>query len=419
MPLSVVQTQGQGKEGKLHILIIAAERFLTTDRPLGGIFEHDQAHALKRAGFQIGVIAPKPRPLRLLKERLSGWPQGIEILEDNGIRVFRYQGWGWAPGRTPRLSSQFYLMVGKRLFKQYIAEQGMPDIIHAHNVLYAGTLALSIKMAYHVPFVVTEHSSVYLSEDIQEWQLPIIRSVLENADARIVVSQHLGKALEKWVGTAACPWTLIPNILGSQFEDQVVQEEQGAEGNDCFRFLNIASMVAVKNHKSLLEAFSNKFRGAGSFQLRIGGNGPLCEELKELAKNLGIADQVIFLGAIARKQVLAEMQACNVFVLPSYHETFGVALIEALACGKPVIATACGGPEEIIHNGNGILVPPGDTETLANVMDEIVRRMDCYNSVAIRKDSVSRFGEKKVVTQLTNVYQQVIDRNKWDKLSDD
>ncbi len=391
----------------MHVLIIPSERYVTQEEPFGGIFQYHQAHALKRAGLQVGVIAPAPRSLRLLKKGITKWTTGIEFEDDQGIPVYRYQGWDWITGKLPYLTPKFRLQIGRRLFRKYIAEHGMPDIVHAHNAIYAGIIAAWIKKN-NTPYVITEHSSSYARKKIRQWQLPLVREALKNAAVRVVVSTSLGKTLETQFGQTARPWEWIPNILDKTFETTLFPDNKKTCTDRTFRFLNIAGLVETKNHANLLRAFADKFRGKNNVQLRIGGSGPLRCELEALAKSLGIAHQAIFLGPLGREQVYNEMQACSVFVLSSDYETFGVVLIEALACGKPVIATACGGPECIVHSENGMLIPSRDVAALGNAMEEIQQKMDSYDSTLIRYDCIDRFGENAVVEKLRTSYARIL-----------
>lgn len=399
----------------MHVLIIPFARYAIPfaqcagdENSLEGIFEYYQAHALQRAGLQVGVVAPTPRSLRSWKRGIIDWAGGIEFEEDKGIPTYRYQGWDWVTGRIPYLTTWFRLEIGKSLFKRYIAVHGMPDVIHAHNAIYAGAVAATLRKEYCVPYVITEHSTAYARGKIRGWQIPVVRNALRNAALRIVVSASLGKSLEAQFGAVARPWEWIPNILDKTFEQVVLPGERGPYTDETLRFLNIANLVETKNHAGLLKAFAHKFRGENDVQLRIGGEGRLRCELEILAKDLGIAGQVVFLGLLGREQVRSEMQACHVFVLSSDYETFGVVLIEALACGKPVVATASGGPECIVHPGNGVLVPPRDVTALGNAMVEVLRGMDSYDSAIIRQDCIARFGENAVVEKLRNAYTRVL-----------
>lgn len=392
----------------MHILIIPSERYVTPEEPLAGIFQHQQAHALNRTGLEVGLVAPMPRSLCLLRLRITGWPRGIEFRNDEGIPTYRYQGWRWIPGRVPYLSSSFYILLGQKLFEKYAAMHGLPDIIHAHNVLYGGVIANAIKARYGVPFVLTEHSSAYLSGRVRKWQVPMVKEVLKNADARLVVSPYLGHALEKRFGQITQPWHWVPNVLDATFEEQNPLEGFGQEEKDQIRILTIGSLIPIKNHEGLLKAFAKVFKGRNKIQLRVGGSGPLGRKLENLANRLQIRSQVIFLGALNREQVLNEMHHCDIFVLPSHHETFGAVLIEALACGKPVIATDSGGPRSIVHDGNGLLVASDDDVALANAMQRMLQDIDRYDPKSIHEDCVNRFGTRIILNRLIDIYSRIL-----------
>jgi len=392
----------------MHVLIIPSERYVPPEEPLAGIFQRDQARALKRAGLKIGIIAPTPRSLRLLRTRFRGWPRGIEIVEDEGIPVYRCQTWQWIPGRVPYLGMQLILSIGKRLFALYVRDHGWPDLIHAHNTLYAGVLATCLKQNHGIPFVLTEHSSAYLSKKIRKWQRPLVSDVLKQAAARIVVSKYLGKVLEQSFPPVASPWEWVPNILDPLFEYQFALEEEISNSRTSFCFLTIGSLVWIKGHEILLKAFAWAFKDKQHVYLRIGGDGPLRKNLEKLCQQLGIKNQVKFLGQLTREQVLAEIRRCDAFVLPSLHETFGVVLIEALACGKPVIATMCGGPEEIVNPTNGLLVPPGDEVALGRAMLQMLDSIGSYDRMLIRQQCLKLYGEAAVVGQLRKIYERVL-----------
>jgi glycosyltransferase involved in cell wall biosynthesis len=102
------------------------------------------------------------------------------------------------------------------------------------------------------------------------------------------------------------------------------------------------------------------------------------------------------------------MQACDVFVLPSLVETFGVVVIEAMACGKPVIATTCGGPENFLLSEHGILVPPGDPEALASAMSLILSKLADYNPSSIRRYALTNFGSETFAENIIGIYEKIL-----------
>ena len=130
--------------------------------------------------------------------------------------------------------------------------------------------------------------------------------------------------------------------------------------------------------------------------------------LEALAERLGISEQVSWLGMVNPAVAPGLYRNCDAFILTSRAETFGVVYVEALACGKPVIATRCGGPEAFVHEGNGLLVPIGDVPAIASAMVKMARSFDHYRAEDIRSDFMKRFSRPAVVRQLLALYRNVL-----------
>ena len=131
--------------------------------------------------------------------------------------------------------------------------------------------------------------------------------------------------------------------------------------------------IAAHNEKKgidvLLRAFARVVEKESDLTLTLVGDGPLRAHHEALAQDLGLNGRVSFLGWQNRAQVGDLLRRCDVFVLPSRSEPFGIVIIEAMACGKPVVASAVGGIPEIIHQGeNGILVEPEDPAALGDAI---------------------------------------------------
>ena len=104
------------------------------------------------------------------------------------------------------------------------------------------------------------------------------------------------------------------------------------------------------------------------------------------------------------------MSKCDAFVLASKYETFGVVYIEALASGKPVIGTYNGGAEDIINDSNGLLVKVDDINDLGNAMKKIIKNINIYNSEEIRNDCIEKYSKKKIIKDIINEYNNVLER---------
>jgi glycosyltransferase involved in cell wall biosynthesis len=110
---------------------------------------------------------------------------------------------------------------------------------------------------------------------------------------------------------------------------------------------------------------------------------------------------------LTRQGVRQHIQDSDIFVLPSLAETFGVVVGEAMACGKPVLATRCGGPEFILTDETGVLVPVGDPVALADAMEKFINRKVSFNPSIIRSSVLARFGEESFLRNLSGIYDQV------------
>jgi glycosyltransferase involved in cell wall biosynthesis len=136
--------------------------------------------------------------------------------------------------------------------------------------------------------------------------------------------------------------------------------------------------IAAHNEKKgidvLLHAFAQLLPLNSSIQLYLVGDGPLRQQHEELAKALGLQDRVIFLGERGRSEVVNLLHGCELLVLPSRSEPFGIVITEAMACRKPVVASMVGGIPEIIENGkSGILVEPDNPDSLCKAICSILK----------------------------------------------
>jgi glycosyltransferase involved in cell wall biosynthesis len=155
--------------------------------------------------------------------------------------------------------------------------------------------------------------------------------------------------------------------------------------------------IAAHNEKKavdvLLKAFARLTGGPRDLRLLLVGDGPLRLQLEALAQSLSLDDRVTFLGSRERAEVARLLQDCTVFVLPSRSEPFGIVVAEALACRKPVVASAVGGIPEIIESGRtGVLVEPDDPDALAGALARVL------GSEALR-ESIAEAGHQRVRDQ--------------------
>jgi glycosyltransferase involved in cell wall biosynthesis len=130
-------------------------------------------------------------------------------------------------------------------------------------------------------------------------------------------------------------------------------------------------------------------------------------ECEELAIQLGISEKTRFRGALDPSLLQNEIAACDVFVIPSRSETFGIVAAEALSVGRPVVATRCGGPEDIVTKETGLLVANDDVEGLSAGIAEVCRNLTRYDAERLSEYAQAKFGFDAVVSQLTAIYERI------------
>jgi len=375
---------------------------MTKNTPLGGIFQWHQAKALANNGFQVGIInVAEIGPKMLFQKNIYN---KFEMLDN--IPIFRNYKVSLIPPRYKSIKQNIddNYKILKKLLDIYIKKYGKPDIVHAHNFHYAGILAQKIKENYKIPYLVTEHSTSYARGLIKDELLPFIVNSLINASVVTAVSKPFTKVLQQKLHQKNI------YVLANIVENSFFQLDKNIKYKK-FTFINVASLDDKKNHKLLLNSFAVSFKNK-NVNLNIAGEGTLLEELKELSIMLKIDKQVKFLGRLSQKDVKIEMSKSHAFVLSSNYETFGVVLIEAMACGIPVIATKCGGPEDIVNQSNGILVEKDNKAALSDAMIKMKKNIQEYDQTIIIDDTKDRFGENAFVTNVKRYYLDILGKEK-------
>jgi glycosyltransferase involved in cell wall biosynthesis len=295
--------------------------------------------------------------------------------------------------------------MGYALYEQYVKEHGHPDVIHVHSMLNAGLVAQYINARHRIPFIITEHSSAFARKSLTAGQLLLCRGIANRAVRRFAVSFPFCHLLAEVLGDNGMKWEEMPNIVSEEF--LTLPFAPSTDDTGIFKFVTVCLLTQKKGTHILLQAFAQVFRNDPFVTLDIGGDGPERSKLESLAHALGIRNQVRFVGMLSRSQVMDTMAGADAFVLASFYETFGVVFVEALALGKPVIATRCGGPESIVRSEDGLLVPANDVEALGEAMKQMRSKSGSYQRDVIRANCADRYGQASIIKRLSKVYEDV------------
>ncbi|MBE6055088.1 MAG: glycosyltransferase family 4 protein [Clostridium sartagoforme] len=377
----------------MNILIIPSW-YSTSDNPTNGSFFKEQAEALKESGNNVIVAFVEVRLLSKTNKK-----EKVQIINDNGIKTYRI-----IQGKIPKTGNVGTAIAFKQGMKKIYREIKLNekiDLVHLHSCIWGGLSGVYITKKLSVPFIITEHSSYYGRFKVNLIEKQLIKYSLKKADKVIAVSNYLKEILLKHYNGDI---EVVPNMVDcSQFLEAKVNKSN----NKKFSFLSLCYLKKNKRVDILIEAFSKYFKSENA-QLIIAGDGPERLALEKLATDLNIKDKVIFKGSLSREEVKVEMNKCNLFVLSSVFETFGVVLIEALSSGKPVVSTKNGGANDIVNDLNGVLANIEDSDDLGAKMHYMYINYDNYNSITIREDCINRYSKDIIIQKLINIYSQTI-----------
>jgi glycosyltransferase involved in cell wall biosynthesis len=234
----------------------------------------------------------------------------------------------------------------------------------------AGAAAVEVGNEHGIKTYVTAHGSdMFELYKTQPLMRSTLKKVLKRADVVLAVSNALrheiiATGVEGIASKTRLSWNSVDINKFSAKENTTFKEENRLEDKPIVLF--VGNLIKRKNVESLLEA---KKIANSDYYLVIVGDGPLFKKLNNKVEEENIRD-VIFTGA--RDDVENIIPSCDVLVLPSFSESFGLVLIEALACGKPVIGSNVGGITEIINKNVGLLVNPNKISSIASAIDEVI-----------------------------------------------
>jgi len=346
------------------------------------------ATRFKSRGWEVGVVSLIP-------------PKAyIEDLEKADVLVFSLDIRRKLPDPRPIL----------RLVQ--IIRKWQPDVVHSHMV-HANLLARIVRPLAPFPVLVCTAHNIDEGGRLRE---VLYRLTDPFCDLTTQVSQA---GLERYVHVGAVPRhkiCYIPNGVDTErfkpnLEDRLkVRKELGVEG---FVWLAVGRFDPPKDYPNMLQAFARVVHKHLNTMLLIAGDGPLRKTMENMTRELGVEKHVKFLGI--RRDIPQLMNAADAYVMSSEWEGMPMVLLEASACGLPIVATNVGGNAEIVLDGQtGFLVPPKSPEALSQAM---LRMMDLPEEVRekmgkqARKRIESNFSLDRIVDCWEALYYELLNRS--------
>jgi glycosyltransferase involved in cell wall biosynthesis len=295
--------------------------------------------------------------------------------------------------------------------QEILQKQKIDVIHHMLPAVYDQTFDLLAILTKRVkqPFVFGPISAHVYPRPVDEKVVSKVVSRLHKAtirkcDALVTVTDQVKKLYSKIFDEAQI-WTMPLGVDTEQFEP--LEGSRQKEGKE---ILFAGYLYRLKGAEYLLKALSIVVKEHDDVMLRIAGDGPDKQYLMRLSKALKIEDKVVFEGMVPHDMMPRYYQKCDIFCFPTLGEPFGKAVIEAMACAKPVIASNIGGPAEIIDNGKtGLLVPPAQPESLATKLGELLEDETRTKRMGInaRKTVMKKYSWEKIGAKYHTMYKNI------------
>ncbi|MBQ0005289.1 MAG: glycosyltransferase [Clostridiales bacterium] len=382
-------------------ILILPSWYPTPENPGSGVFFRDQAEALAEAGHDVTVMYIQLYSIKNVIGHVSKEPQFKEI---NGVKTYYYYACSYGADRRMRVCERVREVFPKAI-KSLMDKEGNFDIVHAHSFRAAGYAAVVNKRLLGCPVIVTEHISSIGNDEITSLEKKHLKTTVEGANLFVCVSENLKTIVKEKTGTNK-KILVIPNILPSVFSEAIAEEEEIK--SDKLRFIAVGSLREIKRYDFMINAFADVFSNCRDVELRICGDGPARDKLKKLIEALSLEDKVKLLGYQSREDVRKQMLMSHVMLQASKSETFGVVLIEAMACGLPVIGTRNGGSNEVLEAYGANAVDVDDYDAYCEAIKEIAHTFKSYNRKLIRNNTLYKYGKKSIVELLEEAYKEAL-----------
>lgn len=333
---------------------------------------------------------------------------------NDGIHIFRMIPWQEDSASLPdyfrNLNFRFTQFILQDLHIQF-------DLVHVHDWFFA-TTACQIKKMLGIPFVSTIHSTERERKQFNNGKVipQIIEyedQLLQYSDHIIVCSEYMKDILLIRKPNRQNSISVIPNGIILENLKKMLSKDEALKR---FPFLTepillgIGRLVKEKGFHILIEAFSQIHRQYPTLKLVLAGSGPYENELKRISKLYKLDSKVIFVGFLNEIERNTLLSKCEIVVIPSLYEPFGIVALEGLAASKPVLAFKTGGLKEIVKDNRGILLEGISSVQLAERLHKCLQHPKDVEAVALRgyQAMIAEYQWLSIIRITISMYNKVV-----------
>jgi glycosyltransferase involved in cell wall biosynthesis len=391
-----MKTQSADNKHKQNLLFMASF-FPTRIFPFKGPFIKNFANVASN-DFNLTILTVEADPE--LKSRYA--IEKSQVANFTQYTVFYNPNYSKIPLIKSILNFYHFLLGCINAYKSITNEKGAIDLHHLHSSLPMGIFALYLKFFKRTHYVFSEQVTIYIYDRYK--QLPFYNKwlhklIFKNASAISGLTHYHATEIIK-CGLAK-DINVIPNVIDIRNYDC----KEKVNSSDVFKWVHMSTLSPVKGVDDQIKALSLVLQRGFSVEFTIiGGDQSRIEELKLLAKECGVENNIHWLGWLDREEFVPVLKSSDLFLLNSEFETFCVVAAEALACGIPVVCPSIGPLKEFVHEKNGVFFNERTPTHIADAAIECMNNIKSFNPKIISNEIQEKFGPESVLNSFKELY---------------
>ena len=324
----------------------------------------------------VAVLIYKSRPQR--------WPTlGWERVDDQGVPTF-YATYGHSP--IPKTTLPFALIHRRRAIRRAIQEWGRPDVIHTQDTYAYDVIKAAQRLG--IPFVISQHYTGFMRRVLDDKDVQRFRWAFARAARVLPANKFAALDYDHYGLQASITW--LPNVLDTTVFCPPFKPVRRPW------LLHVSGFTAQKRFPDIVRAFVRVRAKRPEAVLHVAGDGKHRAEMEALAVRELPEGSFVFHGFLSKPQLAGLMRQSCGFVFPSEFETFGCVLMEAMACGCPVLTTRVGGIPAVVREGEAIFVEVGNIDQIAAEMIQMLDGTHGINMERVSRETRERFSYEAV-----------------------
>ncbi len=381
--------------------------FPSKSNPYYGIFIKEQLEFLakERPNWQVGVstwgqgdsrklLWAKDHFINLKKIFNHSREQPCSEQISSNLHHYYHPALSWTK-RFKRGNLNSIIKASESNFNSFKKKFGKPDILWVQASYPGAFVGRHLSLKYEIPYIVHVRFGGFMFENLLKDLGGMKDGFLESINKANLVTTTSGsqlRSIQSYIPFA----TVLHNPVDTNFFNLDKSKNEGKG------ILAIGRFEKEKGFDILIEAM----KGVDS-NLTIVGTGSLWSKFQAYASKLGLENKISFIGEMNRLELKETIQRCSFLVLPSTYETFGNVLLEAMACGKPLVATKCGGPEEIVSETSGYLCEPNPVD-LSEKMNSMLSNRSSFDAIKIRNEVETKFSPRVWADSVEKIFRSVM-----------